>query len=167
MSVARNIALVTDPLSAPIALGMSILVSVLETTQKKKTTQQKKTSIHREPSNLSPIHFFLPTLFDLLVFLHRGGMAMTILDWRLTRERDPVVYCRRLGESPVLSIYEVYLTVTLVSPCVYMLAVIEKLLLGIRWCTSYAMSCCKQKSLQWDFLAIDTSRLDSPKQVYL
>jgi hypothetical protein len=92
---------------------------------------------------------------------------MTILDWRLMRERDPVVYCRHLGESPVLSIYEVDLTVTLVSPCVYMLAVIEKLLLGIRWCTSYAISCSKERSSHWNFLAIDTSRLDSPKQEYL
>lgn len=71
---------------------------------------------------------------------------MTILDWRLMRERDPVVYYRHLGESPVLSIYEVDLTVTLVSPCVYMLAVIEKFLLGIRCCTSYAISCSKQSS---------------------
>jgi hypothetical protein len=78
------------------SLDMSILVSdqcLKKQTKKKLKNSRRKRAFHREPSSPFCISgLILPALFFIILFLHRGGIATSIIDLALMRERYPVVF---------------------------------------------------------------------------
>lgn len=88
--------------------------------QKKLKNSRRKRAFTGNLSIFRLSGLILPALFFISMFLHRGGIAMPIIDWRLWgKEIQLLLFTKLLGESPVLSIHKVDLIVTLVSPCVY------------------------------------------------